>query len=122
MTTMKITRAIFEKGIEVRLQANGWEISSAPAGERDVFPTIQSAMNALAPLRLVLISEKGNMGGGLTLLLRTNSKEFFGVCVSEIMNRPLGADTIYPMHHLQYLLGAVDYHGLGASYSLPSVG
>jgi len=26
------------------------------------------------------------------------------------MNRPLAADTLYPVYHLQYLLGAVGYH------------
>lgn len=107
---MEITRAVFEQGVELRLLANRWEVSSAPAGEKIVFPTLQAAMTALAPLRPLLVTEKRNFGGDLTLLLRRNGKESFGVCVSGLMNRPLAADTIYPVYHLQYLLGAVGYH------------
>ncbi len=107
---MEITRAVFEHGVEIRLRANRWEISSAHAGEKTAFPTLQAAMVALAPLRALIVTEKRNSGDDLTRLIRRNGKDFFGVCVSDLMNRPLAADMLYPVYHLQYLIGAVDYH------------
>jgi hypothetical protein len=107
---MEIKRAVFEKGVEIRLVANRWELSSAPPCEKATFSTFQAAVAALSPLRPLLITEKRNFGGDLTLLLRPNGKDLFGLCVYELMNRPLDVDTLYPVWQLQYLLGAVGYH------------
>jgi len=107
---MQIIRAVLEQGVELRFVGDRWIISSAPPAAGAVFASLSDVVTALAPLRPVLVTDKRSVGGDLTLLLRCDGKEFFGVCVSDLMNRSLPADMLYPVYHLAYLLGAVSYH------------
>ena len=107
---MQIIRAVFEQGVELRFAGDRWIISSAPLAAGAVFASFSDVVTALSPLRPVLVTDKRSFGGDLTLLLRCDGKEFFGVCVSDLMNRSLSADMLYPVYHLAYLLGAVSYH------------
>jgi hypothetical protein len=107
---MQIIRAVFEQGVELRFASDRWTISSAPPATAAVFASLSDAVAALSPLRPVLVTDKRSFGGDLTLLLRCDGKEFFGVCVSDLMNRSLSTDMLYPVSHLAYLLGAVSYH------------
>jgi hypothetical protein len=107
---MQIIRAVFEQGVEVQSAEDRWTISSAPLASEGTFGSLSDAKAALSPLRLLLVTDKRKYGGDLTLLLRCNGREYFGTRVSDLINRPLSKDTLYPVHHLAYLLGAVGYH------------
>ena len=107
---VEILRSVLEHGVELRSANEGWTVSSAPAGAGINFKSLSEAVAAHSPFRPVLVTEKRNFGGDLTLLLRCDAKELFGVCISDLMNRPLAPDTVYPVYHLSYLLGAVGYH------------
>ena len=107
---VQVIRAVFEQGIELRFVSDRWTISSAPPAAGAAFASLSDAVTALSPLRPLLFTEKRSFGGDLTLLLRCGGKEYFGICVSDLINRSLSTDTLYPVYHLAYLLGALSYH------------
>jgi hypothetical protein len=107
---MQIVRAVFERGVELRFTGDHWRMLSARPGVGVIFDSPKDAAVSLSPLRQLLVTDKRDFGGDVTFLLRPAGGEFFGVCVSDLMNRSLSADMLYPVYHLSYLLGAVSYH------------
>jgi len=106
---MKIIRAVYERGIELRLDSGRWTISSAPSATRATFSSLQAAA-AVSPLRPILVTDKRDCGENLTLLLRCDGVKYFDIHVSDLVNRRLTAQLLYPVYHLAYLLGAISYH------------
>jgi hypothetical protein len=107
---MEILRWVLEHGIELRSADKRWTVSSASPGAGINFKSLSDALMAHLPLRPVLVTEKRNFGGDLTLLLRCNDKGTFNLCVSDLMQSKLALDMLHPVHRLTYLLGAVGYH------------
>lgn len=61
-------------------------------------------------LRIILVTQSVSQGRHFTDLLRNDGRTSFSLSISDLMNRPLSADSIYPVHSLSYLVGAVSYH------------
>ncbi len=57
-----------------------------------------------------MLTEKRSYGGDITWTLCCDGKHLLALGASTIMQHRFEASTLYPAHHLEYLLGAVDYH------------
>ena len=107
---MNVIRAVYEKGIEVRLNDNRWELSNTTADSNILFDLLSDVSTEMSPLRPVLVTEKREFGDDLTLLIRSTAGPCYAACVSELMNRANLGSTFFPVYHLMYLLGAANYH------------
>lgn len=107
---MEPIRVVFQGGIELKCINSNWIATSGVPTGGVVYPSLREAALELHPLKIVLITENRGHGESLTLLLQSDGKTVFGVALSDLINRSLPADLIYPIHDLAYLVGSVSYH------------
>lgn len=107
---MPVVRAVFERGLEAHVLEERWTLSGALSVRGNGFQDLPGLVATMSPLRLVLVTDRRADGSDLTLLLRPTTGDYFGTCASDLTNRPLAPEMVYPVHHLAYLLAAVSYH------------
>ncbi len=103
---MNITKAVFERGIQLRLECDGWIVP-------DTFFSAETFLEAQAlfrPLRPLFITSQFENGKCLNRLLRFDSTHYFDLAVSGLMNWSISYPKLYPVYHLEYLLSAIGYH------------
>ena len=107
---MQTCRYVFEHGIELRAGVGAWLISNASPDQQVSFDSPSHAIEHLHPMRPLLLTERRSYGGDVTWLLRCDGRQLFAEGISTLMQRQLDGSTLYPVHHLAYLLGAFGYH------------
>jgi hypothetical protein len=105
---MSIVRAVFERGIEVRILPSGWVVSSAESSFKP-FDSLERASSFLRPYRPVLFTETREKAPDQTYLLRLDGRQRFLASLA-FDTRHFPAGEIFMARHLAYLLIAMGYH------------
>jgi hypothetical protein len=107
---MNVTRVVFERGIEIRLDAGDWPVSSG-GPSTPPFSSIEEATASLRPTRPVLMTRSDQEVASQTHLLSPNSGTPIVITIFAFDDRPAVSESaFFDLHRLAYLLAAVVYH------------
>lgn len=101
-------RYLYPGGIEAVLTERGWRLLHG-AREELVYPSVARVSETLHCLPVVMTGIVAN-SDSMSVLLDHSSNDLFGFLLSDLMNRPLDAATLFEVHHVAYALGATGYH------------
>lgn len=107
---MTLIRAVFTRGVEVNFEGDAWRVANSASGAVQSFDSLPSAREAIEPLLPVLVTDAPSYGALRTLMLRKGADQYYGIGVSDLLNRKHDSGFLFMVYHLTYLLGAVNHH------------
>lgn len=108
---MEPRSVILDRGISLRLEGERWFLLGTPASVHPGFESLPAATAGLAPHRAILVAHRFSLReAAIPMLLRADGHSYYGLGITAVRNRRLGATTLYPVLNLAYLLEGVSYH------------
>jgi hypothetical protein len=107
---MAYETVIFRGGIESKLIDDRWHLSNEYADAPVSFPTWEAIAQVLGTPPVALVGKDTGFGERGPSLVNPRTGSWFGVEVTELLNRPTPPGTLGHIRRLQYGLGAMVYH------------